>query len=39
MGIQDIADGNVVATVNTNNALCKKRRHCWIRQRAINVVH
>lgn len=36
-GIQDMADGNVVSLVNTNNALCKKRRFCWIRQRATNV--
>jgi hypothetical protein len=39
MGIQDIADANVLSLVNTNNAVCKKRRFCWIRQRAINVAH
>ncbi|MCO6006737.1 hypothetical protein NE236_17265 [Actinoallomurus purpureus] len=37
-GIQHVADGNAVALVNTNNALCKKRRYCRIRQRAINIV-
>ncbi|GAA4623966.1 hypothetical protein GCM10023196_022340 [Actinoallomurus vinaceus] len=38
-GIQLVGDANVRALTNTNNAFCKKRRHCKIRQRAVIIAH
>ncbi|GAB3972307.1 hypothetical protein GCM10029978_049150 [Actinoallomurus acanthiterrae] len=38
-GVQLVGDANVRAITNTNNAFCKKRRHCKIRQRAVIIAH
>jgi hypothetical protein len=37
-GLQHVADANAGGLTNTNNAVCKKRRHCRIHQRAVNIV-
>ncbi|GAA0354862.1 hypothetical protein NE235_11710 [Actinoallomurus spadix] len=31
-GVQIVADANTVARVSRNNAICKRHRHCRIRQ-------
>jgi hypothetical protein len=38
-GVQIVADSNAGALTNVNNGFCKKRYHCKIRQRAVNIAH